>query len=504
MKYQYAQIPKTISYNSINDTVLSSGTYRIVKFGEEVITKKLSSLLETQLKRTHLGLEVGSSAYTTTSSHYFIRTQSLTENSYILSVEDAVPILPQFFKGKGLKCGDIIISKDGNIGEICIADKDYPNYMLSGALYKLPIRSHLKYYVFSYIKNKIFREQLDCLVPKGATLRHAKQLFLDCDIIFPKNSKGKIDNSVIKYAELLTKAIINKESLIKVRHQRIMQIIEKELKDNQLYSYEYKYPSLSQIKDTRIDAGQYCKEFKEKESFITNYKQGFTYLDKIGLKFIPGPSLEMKILKVRLDSEKPLPGYNRLITPTIITNYGVTTKNTYIGTPHKVKTIKKYDILFGESGTGRTMVFLDDDKYVINNAHAHVLRPEKCSNIMAISIRCILQYYKEIGYTDYMTVGGAGGHLSPSYFDRVPVPNFPETIKLKLKQLYYSESAIPSGLNILEFEKADNEFNKTAGIYELDKTCKILKERLSNLFDCIMNGKPVTIGFYPNNRETVK
>lgn len=29
-----------------------------------------------------------------------------------------------------LKEGDIIISKDSNIGEIVILDKDYPNYML--------------------------------------------------------------------------------------------------------------------------------------------------------------------------------------------------------------------------------------------------------------------------------------------------------------------------------------------------------------------------------------
>lgn len=497
MNYQYAKIPSTISYKSLNDSILSCGPYRVVKFKDGVIVKKLKDLLETKLSRSHLGVEVGSSAYTNKSTHYFIRTQSLIESSFILSNEDAVPILPQSFVGNGIKSGDVIISKDGNIGEVCIADKDLPNYMLSGALYRLPLFDHLKYYVFSYIKSSIFREQLDCLVPKGATLRHAKQLFLDCDIIFPKNANGEIDENMVKYAELMTKAIINKERLIRERHRQIMQIIDNELKDNQRCSFEYKYPSFSQIRDTRIDAGQYCKEFKECESLIINYNNGYTYLDKTGLNLIPGPSLEIKKLKVRIDSDIPLPGYNRLITPTIISNYGVTTKNSYIGTPYKINPIKKYDILFGESGTGRTMVFLDDDTNVINNAHAHVLRPKECSYEKAISIRCILQYYKEIGYTDYMTVGGAGGHLSPSYFNRVPVPNFPKNIDTKLKHLYYSESVIPSGLCIDDFEISDNLFNNEAGIYELDKTSKILKERLSNLFDCIMNDNPITIKFYP-------
>lgn len=420
----------------------------------------------------------------------------MTESAFILEIKDALPILPQEFKGKGIKNGDIIISKDGNIGEICIADKDYPNFMLSGALYVLPIIDKYKFYTFAYIKNRIFREQLDCIVPKGATLRHAKQLFLDCDIVFPHDQNGIIDNHVIKYVELLTKAIICKEGLIRERHKHIMHIIDKELKDNQILKFKYEYPSLSQIKDTRIDAGHYCKEFKEKEALIINYKRGYSYLDHTGLTFIPGPSLEMKILKVRIDSDKPLPGYNRLITPTIITNYGVTAKNLYIGTPHKINTIKKFDILFGESGTGRTMVYLDDDTNVINNAHAHILRPNNCSKQKAISIRCILQYYKEIGYTDYMTVGGSGGHLSPSYFDRVPIPNFSLETENELKRLYYSETTIPTGLSIDNFEETDNIFNNEAGIYELDKTCKFLKEKLSVLFDCIMNSKQTSLDFY--------
>lgn len=496
MKYQYAQLPKIITYSSINESILSSGTYRSVSFKEGVITKKLKTVLKEKLGKSYLGQEVGTSAYIKSSSHFFIRTQSLSENSFTINVDDALPILPQEFKGKGIKQGDIIISKDGNIGEVCISDIDYPNYMLSGALYVLPIVDNYKYYVFSYLKNRIFREQLDCIVPKGATLRHAKQLFLDCDVIFPKNKKGQIDESVIKYVEVLTKAIVNKEKSIKERHKTIMQIIDRELKSNQSKVFRYEYPNLSEIRDTRIDAGQYCKDFKEKESLIINYNRGFSYLNKIGLKFIAGPSLEMKILKIRLDSDVPLPGYNRLITPTIISNYGITSNDMFIGTPHKINSIRKYDILFGESGTGRTMVFLDDDTNVINNAHAHVLRPEDCTIPKTIATRCILQYYKQIGYTDYMTVGGAGGHLSPSYFDRIPIPNFPEAIEKKLKDLYYSESIIPNISSIDDFEEKDNAFNSKAGIYELDKTCKILKRNISCLFDCIINCRPLSLFFY--------
>ncbi len=122
----------------------------------------------------------------------------------------------------------MIISKDSNIGEIVILDKDYPNYMLSGALYKLPV-SEKKYYLLAFVKHNIFREQLDFMVPKGATIRHAKTMFLDCKIPMPNHNA----ENTIKFVELITQAIINKERLIKERHSVIIELIEKELLENQ-------------------------------------------------------------------------------------------------------------------------------------------------------------------------------------------------------------------------------------------------------------------------------
>ena len=48
-------------------------------------------------------------------------------------------LYPSSFVQMNLKEGDLIISKDGNIDEIAILDKDYPNYMLLGVLYKILI-----------------------------------------------------------------------------------------------------------------------------------------------------------------------------------------------------------------------------------------------------------------------------------------------------------------------------------------------------------------------------
>ncbi|MBQ5971437.1 MAG: hypothetical protein IJL45_03400 [Prevotella sp.] len=496
MIYKYAHIPRTVKFQDLKNNILSSSMYRSVDFGGKK-TIKIKNLLERQLNKSSLGKEIGSAAYIKKSSHYFIRTQCLNENSYTLIPEKGQPMLPQEFDGCGISKGDIIISKDGNIGEICIAAQDYPNYMLSGALYKLSFKGKFKNYAFAWIKNKIFREQLDTLVPKGATLRHAKTKFLDCDIIIPYNYNNEVDYALIDYINVLVNAIIEKESQIRQIHNKILSIIHNEIISHQQTVYQYSYPNLKDLaKNSRIDAGYYCEKYKQIEHTILNYNGGYEYLDNIGLLLIPGPSLEMKLLQVRIDSDKWREGYYRLITPTVISNFGVTTKDMYIGTPRNIPFIKKYDMLFGESGTGRSMVFLDDDKNVINNAHAHILRPQNCTIHKTITTRCVLQYYKEIGFTDYLTVGGAGGHLSPSYFNRVPIPNFSEETEKVISKLYYSQSTIPYISSFNDFEDVDHKFNQLAGIYELDKTAKLLKKRINSFFENLFNGSEINIEFY--------
>lgn len=109
----------------------------------------------------------------------------------------------------------MLISKDSNVGEIAILDKDYPNTMLCGGIYKLPVIKN-KYYLLAFIKSELFRQQIDFLVPRGSTIRHGKTKFLDCLIPMPNKNRKE----TILYIELLMQAIpipdfpSNKEALI--------------------------------------------------------------------------------------------------------------------------------------------------------------------------------------------------------------------------------------------------------------------------------------------------
>lgn len=494
----YIHTPKTISYNDIvkRDFSLSSSRHKKFEIANQNC-KLVKEFLTRTLSRKDLGVEVGSANYIGQSSHYFLRTKALQDHSYLpeITPETVLPIMPSSFVKMNLKAGDLIISKDSNIGEIVILDKDYPNVMLSGALYKLPV-SQYKYYLLAMMKHAIFREQLDFIVPKGATIRHAKTLFLDCEIPMPNENA----ENVIQFVENLTKAIVNKQRLIKQRHQEILALIEKELLDNQQdNTFSYNYPSISYIQENgRMDATFYSEYYKKLMFPVLNYGYGYAPLTEQGLELKPGPSLEIKLLETRIDSDFFIKGFYRLITPKQILNTGVIDKERFIGTPKKIPTIKFGDILFGESGTGRTMVYLDNCNNTINNAHAHILRPikGKCTLDKAITIRSIMQYYKEKGITDCLTVGGNGGHLSPSYFNRVFIPNFPTEKQQQIAKLYHNPTTYDvKNATLDNFITLDDEFNNQAGIYELDKTAKILQNILNQTIENIINDNSIKIEF---------
>lgn len=351
-----------------------------------------------------------------------------------------------------------------------------------------------KEYLLAILRSDFFVEQILAFQTKGVYPRLDKEAMQNILIPVP----GEI---IVQYISFLQRAIIEKEKQIRSNHLKIHQIIENELECNQKPNkFEYQHPTIENLRQGgRIDAGFYCEQLKRLTYKTLNYARGYKPLTEQGLKLIPGPSLEIKLLGTRIDSDRYLPGFYRLITPKQISNYGTATYYEYIGTPRKISPIHYGDILFGESGTGRTMMYLEEGVDTINNAHAHILRPigGECSVEKAISIRSILQYYKEIGVTDFLTVGGSGGHLSPSYFDRVYIPEFPEEIQKEIALLYHNPKVVHdvSGLTLSNFFEKDQAFNEVAGITELDRTAKRIKARLDEVLDQIIKDEPVEITF---------
>lgn len=499
MSNSYVKTPNKILFSHIvnKNFTLSSSQYVDLEMPNRNFVY-VRDFLKRPLRRKDLGIEVGSLNYIRKSNYFFLRTKALQRYSFLpdITSETALPIIPSCFINMNLKKDDLIISKDSNIGEIVILDKDYQNYMLSGALYKLPVIDK-KFYLLAFIKHDIFREQLDFMVPKGATIRHAKTMFLDCKIPMPNYNS----ENTIKFIEILTKAIINKERLIKERNERILNLIEQELLNNQKQKkFKYELTTINEIKNIeRLDTSLYCKDFKYWNFIVKNYVNGSKDLISCGFSWARGTSLEQGFIGTRVDSEKYHKGFYELVLPTNISQYGYVEKSTYIGTPTKLKTIEKGDIIFGGEGfgKGRTYVVIDDSHNVATNYHGIRIINTNHNLTESIFIRCFLAFWRSKGMIDFIGVGGSGGHCAPSYFHLIETPLFDDTKQNEIALLYHNpiSNYQADTFTLDNFLEQDNAFNETAGIYELDKTAKQLKEILNKAIEDIVNDREIDILF---------
>jgi len=454
-------------------------------------------MLSRPLGRQDLGYEVGSDNYIRKSPFSVLRAKSLQSHSYLpeITPETAVPVMPNAFIDIKLRKRDLLISKDSNIGETVILDKDYPQFMVSGAIYRLPIKKN-KYYLLAFSKHSFFREQLDAMVPKGATIRHAKTLFLDCKIPFPNMNS----NSTIKYIELLTQAIINKEIAIRERHMAILNLIEGELLCKQSRKkYVFSYPLINEIDEAgRFDTNLYRKEFKEIEFLIKNYRHGYQTIFDYGFTLSRGQNLQVSNIGASIYSDEKHDNFYTLMLPKFLSKYGTVNKVEYLGNPNSLKTLKKGDLIFGAEGfeKGRSIVIVEEKEKTITNIHGITIQQEEHDVIKAVFIKCFLDYLRSKGLIDLFAVGGNGGSLAQKYWDYIPFPKFPKNKQEEVSKLYHTEIKYDtSSCSTRDFLDKDTIFNNEAGIVELDKAIKAIQKRIDISINQIINDKEVDVNF---------
>ena len=497
---KYINTPEIISINEVenNNYSLSAPQYKTLLI-ENNNCLEVRDFMSKNLTRSDLGAEVGSFNYIKQSTRYFLRTKALQKHSFLpeINSETAKPIFPKIFQHMNLKEGDLIISKDSNIGEIIVLDKDYSNFMLSGALYKLPVIEKTKYYLLAFVKHKIFREQLDFIVPGGATIRHAKTMFLDCKIPIPNQNKEMI----MQFVSFLTQGLINKEKEIRKKHNGILEKIKIELLNNQKPNkFSFEYPTFNEIeKIGRLDTNLYRAKFKKIDFLIKNYINGFETIFDLGFDLSRGQNLQVSNIGKSIYSDKFHKGFYTLMLPKHLSKYGIVDTKEYLGSAKDLRTLKKGDLIFGAEGfgKGRSIVIIEDKEKTITNIHGITIQQAGTDLTKAIFIKSFLDYFRDNGMIDLFAVGGNGGSLAQRYWSYIPFPKFENEKKKEIAKLYHNPD-VENKLNtatLQNFLNIDNNFNEQAGIYELDKSAKKIKNRLDEVIDKIANDEEVSITF---------
>lgn len=492
----YITVPMFTTFNDIvnNGYTLSASQYKTFSIPNANVYP-LSHFLDRELTRDDLGNEVGSDNYIDDSKYKFIKTRALQPESFLLDTagEGMSFITPKNFNDMKLKKGDIIISKDSNVGEVVILDEDYPLTMLCGGLYKLPITKN-KYYLLAMMKSDLFRQQIDFLVPKGSTIRHGKTKFLECEIPMPNQNAEQ----VVEYVESLMKAIINKEIEIKHKYQQILNSIKLELTNNQgPKSFVYEFPSISEIMSTgRLDSSLYSEKFKQEMHLLENYKYGTSNIYELGFNFVRGNNLAVSVIGESIYSDSYHPGFYSLIIPKNISKYGTLSKMEYLGNKKELLKLKHGAIVFGAEGTFRSTIHMEETN-AITNFHGLTIYSESENVQKSIFVKLMLDYFRECGICRACATGGNGGSLGIEYWRFLKFPNFPANKEKELTLLYHNPSSDynPNTCSLTNFNRYDDDFNKEAGINELHQSLIYLQDKLNTAINNIANDVEVPIGF---------
>ena len=85
--------------------------------------------------------------------------------------------------------------------------------------------------------------------------------------------------------------------------------------------------------------------------------------------------------------------------------------------------------------------------------------------------------------------------IKTNQFLTIPFPNFPEPKQKEIAELYYNPIDYPTNLNLNNFSEKDSEWNKEAGILQLDMLAKKLNQRINEIIHKIAMDEEVDINF---------
>ena len=468
--------PEKINISKIvsNNNSLSPSNYRDINIKNNKKLKIRSFLKDLPFLR---GYETGSSAYVENSKLAFIRNSNINRISSIVNNDSCIFLKPMVKdENRIIAHEDILVVTDANISDSAIFIKLTDNnidYTFSSGVVKLNIKDNIdKYYLLTLLRDNYFKEQLLAVTPKGATLKHSGDKFLEC--FLPHN-----DNEwVIKKLSNVMKNICHMEYLCRNKLLEIFSIYDNEL--NSFDSTEHKNLISKILKNKRIDAGFYSSSVND--FFYKVEAIGSNTLKDLGFIIKRGPNLAKRDLGRSIQTNIPNKKYYRLIYPSDISDSGRIVKETYLGTSNKIWQLSQGDILFsGEGNVGKTFVICDNLNFT-TNFHGIIIQPiknEKELNLdRSIFVATFLYYMKHIGIMDKLSVGGQGGSFAIQYWDILRFPNISiDSFKL-IAKLYNNAKDV----DLFSFNFEDI---KTLGIYQLNnliiKGNNIIEEILSDI-----------------------
>lgn len=440
------------------------------------------------------GEEPGSNAYVNRSPIRFLRNSCIDRENFGYQPSKLIYLNPNYGFKNMLNGMDVLLCKDANIGDACLfIDEDGLNTVASSGIVRLNFKEdHFKYYCLAFLKDEYFLRQLDFLTPKGATIRHAGERFLECHIPALR-SKEDWGYSVF---ESLVQNLAYSEHVCRSKLASTEDVIAKELLVNKV---EFQFPDIGRIaNEKRCDAGIYSPKVYELFENIRQYANGSATLAEYGFELQRGPNLAKRDLGRSIQSETYRANYHVLVYPSDISEGGYLLRTSYLGARNPVWYLKSGDILFAAEGTvGKTFVICDERYKFTTNFHGMIIHPanDRVEKEKSVFLGLFLNFLRARGILSLLAVGGQGGSFAVGYWDYLRIPLFSSDKVQALSQLYNNEV----NLNPTKFEIARL---KAAGIYQLNAFRIMCMSMLKLLTDDLKQNHLQNLSFYEDRLRT--
>jgi type I restriction enzyme S subunit len=482
----YITKPKSIRKSQIlgKEFSLSGFSFRMVEFRNSNIKK-----LETLLVENKKGFEAGSDEYINFSENYFVRISDLNNLNYTFDLKpDTQKIRPPKTINKLIK-GDICYQTASDVGNVCIYDNDKPAYYNSH-IRKLKFDEQIKFYVFGILKSNFGKNQVDVAGSIKGVDNFREEYLLNTKISFPTTTNHPEPKKVQDLVSVLVQNIIDKEEQIKAKNQKIDELIERELNDNQKENtFSYKLPKISEIKaENRLDTGLYESDYQTNIFLVKNYNSGFFQIPFNNLKTGQTPA------DYYYPSEKVNSEVSLWLTPRNLSK-NVLTEKLWIHTK-KENTLKDLDIIFGSRGTvGDVFLYSEKDlgKAYINQSTTGITIDGDLSKKVFV-----LSYFSSIFFKQMLSkfvYNGTVPAITPDILVSFLIPSFPESKQQEIAKEYYNLVVKNSYLTLENYLEKEKVRNSQLGIFQLNIEIFELREKLEDLVDKIVNEIKVEISF---------
>lgn len=250
-------------------------------FNEALIERKrlrpLRSFLDVE-RPYDKGIEPGRGAYNPVGDKLFMRNRCIDARNVTPHSSGFGSFVGPAAERARVRSRDILLCKDANIGEAClyIGLDERPVYFSSGIV-RLNFKDDVnRLTCLALIRSSYFRHQLDAMTPRGSTIRHAGEAFLDCllpdftesEVQQEKGLAAAIQN--IAYCEILSDRKIGRACAIF---------------RNALFAepYIHENPRVGELlRDRRVDAGFYSQVVKRIEAAIERHQGGAKTIEQFG------------------------------------------------------------------------------------------------------------------------------------------------------------------------------------------------------------------------------